>query len=266
MTEPVVVLTCGAARVEVDLAAGARATVWRVGDLDLLGAHDETPTGHGAFVMAPWPGRVRGNVVRHDGVAYPLSPNFGEWAIHGTVLDRRAEIVQKSANSVETLTTFGPGWPWSGAVRHTWQLTKSALTARLAVESDGDTFPAEVGWHPWFRRRLARGGPVRVDLPAAWMLERGADHLPTGKRVAADRPGPFDDAFFVPGGRATLEWPAALRLDVDTDCSWVVVFDELADWVCVEPQTAAPDGLSGGLLVGPGRPRTAWTTWRWTTP
>ena len=263
MTAPVV-LAAGDSRVEVDLTAGARVVSWRVGGLELVGANDPGPVGHGMFPMAPWPGRLRGNAVRHDGIRHALPPNFEGWAIHGTVLDRPAEVAADSPTHVETVASLGPAWPWSGQVRHSWRLAPTGLRAEIAVESTRDVFPAEVGWHPWFRRRLARGGDVVVDLPADAVLARGVDHLPSGESVAPGRPGPFDDAFHVPSGHASLTWPGALSLAVDSDCDWFVLFDELAGWVCLEPQSAPPDALSGGFLVGPGRPRTRSVTWRWT--
>jgi aldose 1-epimerase len=261
--DSLVVLAAGDARVEVDLADGARVASWRVADLELVGARDPGPVGHGMFLMAPWPGRVRGNEVRHDGVPHPLAPNFEGWAIHGTVLDRPADIVEATSSCVETVTPLGPGWPWPGQVRHSWCLSTTALRTEIAVESTQAVFPAEVGWHPWFRRRLGRGDDVLVDLAADAVLERGADQLPTGKVVEPDQPGPFDDAFHVPTGGASLTWPGALTLAVASDCEWFVLFDELADWVCLEPQSAPPDGLTGGFLVRPGRPRTSAATWRW---
>jgi aldose 1-epimerase len=263
VAESQVCLAAGDARLEVDLVHGARAEVWQVGDLDLIGAHDAGPVGHGAFLMAPWPGRVRGNLVRHLGVEHPLVPTFGPWAIHGTVLDARAEIVEVGPDVVRTVTPLGPTWPWAGRVHHSWQLTEESLTARMSVESQAEEFPAEVGWHPWFRRRLRRGGALEVDLPASYMLQRGADHLPSGDRVERGWIGPFDDAFFVPSGRARLTWPGALVVDVESSCPWYVLYDEPADWVCVEPQTAPPDGLADGFVVRPGRSRDASVTWRW---
>ncbi len=46
---------------------------------------------------------------------------------------------------------------------------------------------------------------------------------------------------------------------------WVVVYDEQAEAVCVEPQTGPPDGLNTHpRLVTPLEPLEASTTWTWT--
>ena len=94
---------------------------------------------------------------------------------------------------------------------------------------------------------------------------RGDDHLPTGEVVPYDPgDGPFDDAFRVPDGRATVSWPGALAIDIASDSDWYVVFDELPSFVCVEPQSGPPDGLRAGdsgmnWEARPSRPRAART-------
>ena len=135
---------------------------------------------------------------------------------------------------------------------------------RLAVTSEGTPFPAEVGWHPWFRRRLARGGDLTWKADAVSLLERGADHLPTGRRLDPTLvSGPYDDAFEVPDGRVELRWPGALRMECQSDVRWFVVFDELSDLVCIEPETAPPGLSRNAPLVRPGSPRSASVTWSW---
>jgi galactose mutarotase-like enzyme len=153
-------------------------------------------------------------------------------------------------------------------VRAAWQLAPDRLLTRIEVEATDDGspgFPASVGWHPWFRRRLAVGEDLQVDVPGAEMLERGPDHLPTGRVLSARPPGPYDDAFPLPDGLATLRWPGALELECRTDCRFLVLYDEQQDGVCVEPQTAPPDGLNTAPdLVAPGRPLVATASWSWT--
>ena len=80
------------------------------------------------------------------------------------------------------------------------------------------------------------------------MLERGDDHLPTGRRIAPVRPGerPLDDCF------EGVRWPAVLRYDgfdigIEADgCPYAIVFDELPHTTCVEPQSGPPNALDTG--------------------
>ena len=140
------------------------------------------------------------------------------------------------------------------AVDVEWQLRPRELTTTITVHALVEPFPAVVGWHPWFRRRLDSGGPLELTMQASERLVRGDDHLPTGEAVPYDAAdGPFDDAFRVPDGRATVRWPGVLAIDIASDSDWYVVFDELASFVCVEPQSGPPDGLrvSRGRVPGP---------------
>jgi galactose mutarotase-like enzyme len=270
-------LASGTARLVVEPAAGGRARSWLAGGYELLGAADgpagASPVGWGMYLMAPWPGRLRGNTVGHRGGRHPMPASSGGWALHGTVLDRAWEVEQPavghddgSVSAVLSVRLGDPAdaWPWPGRVRATWVLRPGALETTVELSSAGETFPAAAGWHPWFRRRLERGEPVQVELPGDTMLERGADHLPTGRLVRPRPPGPYDDAFPLPGGRLALRWPGVLRLECRTDCRWAVVFDELEPAVCVEPQTGPPDGVNTEPApVRPGVPLTTRSVWSW---
>ncbi|MCC6830357.1 MAG: aldose 1-epimerase [Thermoleophilia bacterium] len=265
MTPGTLELRAGDAAVGVDPAMGGRLVSWRVRDMELLGARGSLPEESGCYPMAPWPGRLRGNEVRFAGAAHRLPVTYLGFAMHGTLLRRPMAVAHRTPHRVELRGELGPAWPWPGRATVIWELGTGRLRSRLEVATDGEPFPAELGWHPWFRRRLAHGEPMRWRMEARAVLERDADGLPTGRRLdPAARPGPFDDAFEVPDGRARIDWPGALTLRVAGDAGWMVVFDELPDLVCVEPQTAPPDGLGdGAAVVRPGAPRTAEVTWTW---
>jgi aldose 1-epimerase len=261
-------LVAGDARLVVDPAAGGRAASWRIGDLELLGhaagTAATTPTGWGMFLMAPWAGRLRDSTLRYGGSDYRFAVDGSGWALHGTVLDRPWTVDAVGTDRAELSAPLGDAWPWPGVVRSSWRLEPHRLVARLVVEAVDRAFPASVGWHPWFRRFLGRGGELVVDVPGEQMLERGPDHLPTGRVLSERPPGPYDDAFPLPGGRATLTWPGVLQLECRTDCPCLVVFDEPVATICVEPQSAPPDGLNTAPdLVFPDRPLTAEAAWSW---
>jgi galactose mutarotase-like enzyme len=263
-------LRAGEARLVVDETSGARAASWQVGDLELLGRGDgpvaQTAVGSGMFLMAPWAGRLRDSTLRYGGASYPMPVDGTGWALHGTVLARPWTVDVEAPDHVELSVPLEEPWPWPGTVRATWRLRPDRLEASIVVEAATVAFPASAGWHPWFRRSLGRGDPLVVDVPGSTMLERGADHLPTG-RVLEPRPaGPYDDTFPLPGGTTTLAWPGALRLECRSDCRYAVLFDENAGAVCLEPQSAPPDGLNTAPdLVFPGRPLTARAEWSWSS-
>lgn len=264
-----VALVVGDVRLVIDLNAGARAVSWRVGDHELLAHHADAPVQYGMYPMAPWAGRLRDNCVSHGGVTRALPVTHDSWALHGTVLSQpgAAVVHEQSAEEVRLLVRFDThrAWPWAAVVDVEWVLRPRVLTTRISVQAGADAFPAVVGWHPWFRRELGDGRSLEWTLDASARLVRGDDHLPTGERVAYDpAEGPFDDAFVATC--ATVRWPGALRIDIASDGDWFVLFDELPDAVCVEPQSGPPDGLSPHpgyepRIASAGRPVVLTTTW-----
>lgn len=264
-------LSFGDARLVVDLDHGARATEWTVGDLSLLAHHGPDPVDHGMYAMAPWAGRLRGNEVEWGGEHHALPVTYEPWALHGTALRQAATVASAGADGESAWLVARidehPGWPWPMTVDLGWELRADRLTTTITVRALDEPFPVVVGWHPWFRRRLARGEPLQWSLDATGRLERGADHLPTGRVVTEGvLDGTFDDAFLVPDGRAAAVWPGALELEVASDAGWYVVYDQLPDCVCLEPQSGPPDGLRAGYgreatVASPGAPHTLTTTW-----
>lgn len=264
-------LSVGDVSLTIDLSLGARATRWTVGDLSLLTSNGDGPVEGGMYPMAPWAGRLRDNSIVVDGRTVVLPATRDNWALHGTVLASPVELTEFEQSEDHAVLSARAvdhaGWPWPTLVDVNWDLRPRELTTTITVTALDSAFPAVVGWHPWFARHLERGGPVRWDMDASAMAERGPDYLPTGALVEFDHDaGPFDDAFVVPDGRATVTWPGALKVEIQADCQWYVVFDQLPVAVCVEPQTGPPNGLNQGLglpipMAEPGRPVALTTRW-----
>ncbi|GGQ89988.1 aldose 1-epimerase [Streptomyces asoensis] len=263
MSDEDITLTAGDAEVTVQPGNGGRVGGLRVGGLELLRQGER----FGCFPMVPWCGRIRDGRFRDGGTVHQMPLNAAPNAIHGTARDGAWKVARRSAaEAVLTYELVAP-WPFTGLVTQMVTLTGDDLTLAMSVETYDSSFPAQIGWHPWFNRALGgrEGQDVRVSFEPAWQEERGADHLPTGNRVAP-RPGPWDDCFGMPGGvDVGLTWPGLLELRVTSPEEWVVVYDEQEAAVCVEPQTGPPDGLNTlPRLVTPLEPLEATTTWRWT--
>ena len=144
------------------------------------------------------------------------------------------------------------------------RLAEDRLDAVLEVHADADPMPAWTGWHPWFSRQLSRGGPAKLDFTAEGMLQRDEESMPSGEVVP--RPsGPWDDCFTGAVWPATVTWDGALRLRIDSDAGYVVVYDQETADVCVEPQTGPPDAVALGrhAVVEPGQPLVARMSWAW---
>ncbi|MFD4830274.1 aldose 1-epimerase [Streptomyces uncialis] len=265
MSSDEITLTAGDAEVTVRPGDGGRIGSLKVGGTELLrqGEH------FGSFPMVPWCGRIRDGRFRDGADVHQMPLNAAPHAIHGTARDGAWRTARHSRTADRAVITheLADPWPYPGLVTQVVELAPGSLTLTLAVETYGSSFPAQVGWHPWFNRRLAPdAGTVRIDFAAAWQERRGADHLPTGERIDP-LPGPWDDCFGMPDGvDVTLTWPGQLALNITSREPWVVVYDEQEAAVCVEPQTGPPDGLNTApRLVTPVSPLEATTTWTWTS-
>nr|WP_312876719.1 aldose 1-epimerase [Streptomyces bohaiensis] len=260
-------LRAGDAEVTVVPAEGCRLSSLRVGDVELLAQG----SGSGAFVMAPWCGRTADGVFRNGATTHRLPLNAGRHAIHGTVREQAWQLADlaEDGRSAAFVVDLADPWPYPGRVTQIVELAEdgSGLTLRLGVETAGDSFPAQAGWHPWFVRRLRPDGPeVALDFDPAGQLVR-ADGIATTE-VGAPQPGPWDDCFTMPDGvDVTLRWGQELELSVTAREEWVVVYDEQAHAVCVEPQSGPPNGLNTHpRLVTRIEPLETATTWSWRRP
>lgn len=269
-------LEAGGAAVEIAPGVGGRLAALEVDGWDLLRRHGWTDREWGAFVMAPWVGRLRGAHVRWRGRDWSMPATEQPHAIHGTVLDVPWTVVAGTPSTVRLVAGLGDDWPVQGHVAQEVELVPGAVRLRLEVHAPGGPMPAIAGWHPWFRRRAARIGAaagegaagsevaamtdeVAVDVHAARRVVLDAAGLPTG---ALDAPPAdhLDDVLLDVALPPRVAWPGGptLALSSPEARAWVV-YTAHPDGVCVEPVTGLPDGLNGGLLgeppvAEPGRP------------
>ena len=257
-------LTRGGTTVTIDPEAGGRIASIVVDGLELLVTAADQSTGWGCYVMAPFAGRIRDGRFRFNGTTHQLPRNHPPHAIHGTVFEREWKVEDASRTEATLICDLGPDWPFAGRVTHELTLNDEGLDLRIEVSADDQPFPASCGWHPWWRRRLARGGPVELDLDAGSMWLRGPDGIPTGEVVSPPPPGPWDDCMTELRRPAVLRWRGAIELTVTSTCDDLVVFDQPTHAVCVEPQTGPPDALRlTPLLVEPGWPLVAEASFGW---
>ena len=265
-----VVLTREGATLSVDPTAGGRIASLVVDGTEILVTDGDGPFWWGCYPMAPFAGRIRGGRFRFRRRSYQLPLTMPPNAIHGTVLDRAWHVTYRTDDRLELEADLGSDWPFRGRVTQTIGLVPGGLEATLTVEAV-DPMPVVLGWHPWFRREID-GVAAQLDFEAHWMYARDAAGLPTGATIAPT-PRPWDDAFtdlLIP---PRLTWPGILQLDIRSTAPFWVVFDELDDAICVEPQTGPPDAFNLAAAVGvdppmaaPDHPATIAMAWRWERP
>ncbi|MFM8382915.1 MAG: hypothetical protein ACKOA6_13115, partial [Actinomycetota bacterium] len=137
-------------------------------------------------------------------------------------------------------------------------LTNDGIVMVLTLTAD-QSMPAQLGWHPWFRR------PVDYSLPFAAMLERDVDGIATAERtpVAPGNRGSFDDCFIGRRGPIVLHYDDG-DLALTSDCSHWTIFDQRPHGICIEPQSGPPNGINDFPdVLSPGDELTRWFAIGW---
>ena len=266
-------LSAGLASLLVDTDQGGRIASFVVAGRELLVTSGFGPFGWGSFPMAPFAGRLRNARLAFDGRTYELPANEAPHALHGLVAERPWETLDQDAATVTIGCELGPPWPFGGRVRQRFALAADSLDVTMELEAD-EPQPAVIGWHPWFRRRVAAaGGPldgagdegeeIELDIEPGAMYRLDAAGIPTGELVDPV-PRPWDDCFVGLARPPVVRWPGVLSLAIDSSADAWVVYDRQIDGICIEPQTGPPDEPNfAPRIVVPGDPLRIAMTWRW---
>jgi aldose 1-epimerase len=245
--DPTLTLSCADATLTVHPSAGARIGQIVVAGQPLLAEMPDTAELHpmmwGSYAMVPWAGRIRQGRFAFDGVEHQLPINHHDGpdvrqahAIHGLAFDRPWQVHEVSDGSCTSSCALE--WELGGIVTQTITLLRDRAVVTLLLESTGTDLPAEVGWHPWFRK------PDALEFSPTAMYRRDDVGLPTGELLEPTA-GPWDDCF-VNTDPVVLRYDrrSASTVTVTSDCDHWVVFDEPAHATCVEPQSGPPDAFN----------------------
>jgi aldose 1-epimerase len=265
--DPTLTLSCSDTTLIVHPSAGARIGQIVVAGQPLLvdvpDAAERHPMTWGSYPMVPWAGRIRQGHFAFDGVEHQLAINHHDGpdvrqahAIHGLAFDRGWQVDDLTDASCECSCALA--WEFGGVVRQTIALSDDRAVVTLSLESTGADFPAEVGWHPWFRK------PDALEFSPTAMYRRDEVGLPTGELIDPTA-GPWDDCF-VNTDPVVLRYDrqVASAVTVVSDCDHWVVFDQPTHATCVEPQSGPPDAFNlGAHVVAPATPlrRTMTISW-----
>jgi aldose 1-epimerase len=228
--------------IEVDLApqAGGRIAQLRVHGIEqLIGPDDGWPAtiAWGCYPMVPWAGRIRDGRFRFEGRTWQLPRNLGGHAIHGVgfAMPWQVEDLGEASARLSLVLPKDAAWPFGGIARQQVGILENEVRLLLSVQAGARAMPAEIGWHPWFRK------PDRLDFVPSRMYPRDTDG------IATQPPGPpgarpWDDCFLHDGEVSLHRNGRALRLS--SPCRHWVVHDGAAHATCVEPQSGPPDAFN----------------------
>ncbi|MBB3343429.1 aldose epimerase [Luteimonas sp. RC10] len=257
---PVLRIGKGTTEVVVAPEAGGRiAQIVHAGVAQLIGPEDGWPAtiGWGCYPMLPWVGRIRRGRFRFDGRAYALPTNFGGHAIHGVgfALPWRVEVQTHDSMALSLALPADAEWPFGGTAAQRIEVVPGRVRLTLSLTAGAHAMPAEIGWHPWFRK------PERVDFAPTHVYPRDDDGIAT-RPLAPALPGPWDDCF--PGGDDIVLYRGEQRLRLRSDCDHRVVYDAAPHATCVEPQSGPPDAFNlAPRRLAPGERLTRWFELVW---
>ena len=262
--EPPLRISSDRISIDVDPRAGGRLAQVRAHGTPILIGREEvparlrlpdgspTPTGWGAYPMVPWAGRIRRGRFRFRGEEYELPINFGDHAIHGVGFSSVWTVAVDEPDRVrlDLELPTDERWPFGGHVTHDVSVIDDCVLLRMEVAAGQKAFPVSFGWHPWFRK------PSRLEFHPARMYRRDDDGIAIRELMAVPN-RPWDDCFI-------NSLPVAVTIDdielqLTSDCTHWVVFDELPHATCIEPQTGPPDAFNiAPRILEPGQSHEAW--------
>ena len=125
------------------------------------------------FPLIPFSNRIENGRFRFNGSSLQLARNVAgsPHAIHGHGWQAAWQVAERRdascALTYEREATAD--WPWRYRGRQTIAVAGDALRLTLAIENLGpDAMPCGLGFHPF----LPRSGGARLELEAAWRMER----------------------------------------------------------------------------------------------
>lgn len=224
-----------------------------------------------APILFPVVGRVTGDAILVDGIAYSMPKHGFARRSPFTLIEQRADYARlRLSDNAETRAAY----PFAFALDMAFVIEGATLTMTATVTNPGAApLPMSLGWHPAFAWPLPYGG-ARGDHRLVFARNepgRLKRITPEGYSTDAARAAPvagdtlaLADALFTddalvwdPVGSRALRYgpPAGPWLDIDWDAPRLGVWTKPgAAFVCVEPWhgIADPEGFDGEFCDKPG--------------
>ena len=256
-------LTSTRATLSIDPKNGGRVSSLVVDDMELLVTEGAKPTRWGSFPMAPWAGRLGFARLYFDERTYEVPITSAPHANHGRAMHSPWTVTSQAEGSATIRADFDHHWPFGGYVEQVFEITDDHFRVTMTITAADKAMPAQLGWHPWYRRQLDRGEPLTIEFAADWMYAVDSEQLVTGELVTPPQ-GPWDDTFTNVSQPPILRWADALTMELTSDMDHWVVFTRPEHAVAIEPQSGAPNDLNRSPhIVQPGESLSGWMQLTW---
>jgi aldose 1-epimerase len=215
---------------------------------------------HGAFLMAPWAGRLDAGRITVAGREWRMPINRPDegTSLHGLVRLQRWSV-ETAAPDRAVLSCALDHPPFRCALRMEVALSTGGLFLSLALTNIGGApTPMGMGWHPF----LPRPRGTRLRFAATTVFGRDARTLPIAPRPTAGIAGgdavleDLDTHFAGWDGAAEITWPDGGSIALRADGAWrsnlQVFAPPLRRILCVEPVSHAPDAANRAAAAAHG--------------
>ncbi len=201
---------------------------------------DNSIFGYGSFPMAPYAGRIRNGKFKFNGEQHQLELADPPHAIHGTAIYQSWEVLDHSSNKIDLQTTISAGWPFRAELRQEFLLLENEISMQMKLTAI-DAMPAWIGFHPWFRKHINN---QEIQLTASFdqMYVRDEEKVTT-KTISTPKPLPWDDCLIGENPGIELSWGELVKLKLESNSPYWVIYSAPADSLCVEPQSAPPNAI-----------------------
>lgn len=231
---------------------GSIAGLWH-GDTPVLRSTEpadlQLPRASASYPLVPYSNRLGYRRFRWEGKDHETVANFGDnpHSVHGVAWLREWEVV--SSDETEAVIRYrhvaDAHWPFAFEVLQYYTVTPERVTVRFAfTNTDTQTQPAGLGWHPYFPKRERS----QLDIAVTGRWDSDATQLPVSHAAQPGIDGPvsgfnFDNCFDGWTGAARIR-DEKFALSLTSSLSYLVVYTPHdKDYYCVEPVSHVSDAF-----------------------
>lgn len=255
-------------RLEVSLENGGSIENYYINGVQVIALPDTISysESYASALLFPFVNRINDGKYTFQNTDFQLDCNHiaEGHAIHGLVYNKRFEVVEKRITAKQSLLTLKyeeesgeMGFPFKYSLQVTYKLGYNTLSVEFLVKNtDQQTFPFSVGWHPYFK--TSDISKSQLVFSAKHQFINNCRNIPiqsdglSGKRYL-DFNAPKDDCYALNHKKVEFCTPDYNMTIVNSNENNIlqIYTPQQTNLVAIEPMTAAPDSFNNnyGLKV-----------------